>query len=564
MPKDNNVVERLQKLLGQKPIVDWGDFNQYRLSDFPQDEHETVLAEIISKNPPYTKIEVWFKDWANNKTSTKGRGWGNWAKGRGNKTSTKEGGWSNIIFQALAIPFVNCKIMRVYFEIITEADRNLKVDWGRCNPVARRLTPSKLQCLITFLYSYYPTRCVNDWVLSLLEGSDLYGETRSSLWDNHNQESWARLNAIVRGVDISGSTPFLEKYVRILMQTGTYSALTMRTLSWQGGCKCTDHLKLVAKFAPHLFMERNEASGDTFLNYTLRTFGDDVDCAGFTQQVLDSCVEAVYVPNNRGETPFDYCLKSVTRGEDVGLCYCSHIFAKTHFLGGVVLVGDSIKSPPFIQIVKGLVDVLAGYENKDLMVCGMFCIVKVVDAFLKHVTDDCCNNVFDHNGDTALHVAIRKSRFILSQPCRLGQSARRLLLRLMTRQAALSRNALWELPIDLNKSSLFQPWISVAISKIAPEVLEIRNKHKLYPFQVMAYFSHNDERLSVCYTLLRMAPHLVSTALTEKNTAYLSSEHFIEASKLRLKVGRDWITGMHKVKELERMAIEEQKRKQPP
>ena len=99
---------------------------------------------------------------------------------------------------------------------------------------------------------------------SLIEDDD--GE---ELWYTHDHQSWKCLKAIVDGVSINGqseSTLFLEKYLQVVSwafdETGDVTRIFSR-IQWE------DQLALVSKFAPDLFLEQNETTGNTFLNHML-------------------------------------------------------------------------------------------------------------------------------------------------------------------------------------------------------------------------------------------------------------------------------------------------------
>lgn len=165
-----------------------------------------------------------------------------------------------------------------------------------------------------------------------------------------------------------------------------------------------------------------------------------------------------------------------------------------------------------------------------------------VEALLNHVSDDCCNSVVDHEGNTLLHVAIAESLerqqgwavLCLREKWALSR-VDKIVARLIKRQAALTRNKDGKLPIDLAMEGDKEPRSSTTLSQVAPRILEYRNTSSmLYPFQQMVCSSGPsgpDANLSSCFSFLCMTPHLVST---EENIAFLLSSKFIEASRFRL------------------------------
>lgn len=74
---------------------------------------------------------------------------------------------------------------------------------------------------------------------------------------------------------------------------------------------------------------------------------------------------------------------------------------------------------------------------------------------------------------------------------------------------------------------------------IAPDAMERRHpKNFLYPFQMAASRNLN---VDISYTLLRMAPQLIATALTDTSTAHLRTKEHVEAAKLELTAERKFV-----------------------
>lgn len=566
---DHDVVNRLQELLEQS-VVAWDEVNGCSLNEIPKDEQETVLANIISKNPPQEVIEKWFQAWANEVDH-----------------NTLDGGWSNRLYKALAKTNVDSEIMKRYFEILqksrlagsTRRRSSDTMQWRKCQLVTKELHPTKVQYLISFLDSYYPSRDVRPWVFSLLIGEGRYGRRSSPLWDSCDQAAWDRLEAIVNGFDQSEGTPVLEKYLKTLVET--YRCTT----TWGSSSKILDralnlsmwasHLKLVATFSPHLFLYRSKLTGDTFLNHILLTYS--VSAVDFfhtyinklIQVVMEHCTVSAFIPNHQGQTPLGHFIRNLVipggphqRSSLCGTYLSSCLYVAENRLV-VVSTQQTINQPPFLQFVGELVSFLVSLltTSEELSEIMVGRITTLVEVFINTITDDCCNTIVDNSGNTALHIAIAKSR----QRDRKWSQAlvHQLLTRLMTKQATLARNRDGKLPMDLALEREKEPWIGRALSLVAPKQLEYRNPaSKLYPFQVMALLMRAPgasilDNLSTCYSFLQMAPYLVTTALTEENTAFLMRTNFIEGSRLLLEVERAYRLGLRRAKDLQRMALEE-------
>lgn len=341
-----------------------------------------------------------------------------------------------------------------------------------------------------------------------------------------------------------------------------------------------DHLNLVAMFAPELFAERNPSTGNTFLNFMMNFNHQFTECLGelikFEYKVLDCGPESMYISNFQGRTPFGHIFQNLIavdesphRRVSYGYVHLVAYFVRSRPSNlapwAVGSVGETAEPPPFLLFTRGLVDLLNDSETLVWM--------EPVKSLLNRVTDDWCDNVVDQSGNTALHIAIavHVSEGLSPRLHRARQGgislARQVLTRVMTRQAAMTRNKDGKLPIDLALEGNKQPWISKALSEIAPKLLEYRNSvSKLYPFQTMAAAADDGTsiaaaRLSTCYSMLRMAPHLVSTALTEENTAFLQRPKFVEASRLGLEIEREWTIGWARAKEQQRILLEQQEQR---
>lgn len=571
----NDVVNRLQELLEQSVVV-WDEVNDYNLNSVPKDEQETVLANIISKNPSQEVIEKWFQAWASEVDH-----------------NTLDGGWSNRLFKALVKPHVGSEIMKRYFDILqkvrvgtcTRRRSSETMQWRRCQPVTKELHPLKLQYLISFLDAYYPSRDVRPWVFSLLMGEDRYGRRSSPLWDNCDQAAWDRLKAIVNGFDQSEGTPVPEKYLKTLVETyrctttwGSSSKILNGALN---RCMWANHLKLVATFSPHLFLDRSESTGNTFLNHLLLTYCDSTVNFFHTyinkliQVVLEHCTESAFIPDHQGQTPLGHFLQNLVipggphqRSSLCGVYLSSCVYIAENRLV-VVSTKQTNQQPPFLQFVGELVSFLVSLltTSEELSEITVGRITTLVEVFIDTITDDCCHTIVDHSGNTALHIAIAKSK---QRDRKWSQTlVHQILTRLMTKQATLARNRDGKLPMDLALEREKDPWVGRALSLVAPKHLEYRNPaSKLYPFQVMVLLMRSPDanaldNLSTCYSFLRMAPYLVSSALTEENTAFLMRTRFIEGSRLFLEVERAYRLGLRRAKELQRMALEEHEKINP-
>jgi hypothetical protein len=103
---------------------------------------------------------------------------------------------------------------------------------------------------------------------------------------------------------------------------------------------------------------------------------------------------------------------------------------------------------------------------------------------------------------------------------------------------------------------------------------------KLYPFQLMASSKSDDSQkdarihgqethlaklkrkrrndpliVSMTFTMLRLAPHLISTALTAEATQYLEDAHYIEGAKLKLEGHRMMLKATAMLIEANRLCV---------
>lgn len=515
--------EHLQDLLEQSSIA-WGEVS---LKVLPRERKELFLALIISKNPPLDVIQGLVTDYVH-------------ADIEGDDESFVRGfSWSTRLYNALAKPNVDVEVMRVYFRVLQKECHLIhfrKIEAGR-------LSPRKLQCLLAFLSSAAP-HMAKTCTMQLLRGEDPYSFRTARLWNACDEESWERLQAIVQGMDGSNTSTFLARYLDIVLEccceprdkehhlasfadTGSDERSNSRDLlngqlveEALSRSKWANHLELVAIFAPHLFMEHNQSTGDVFLNSILTFEHGYVVYGSYSNKhmdmiraVLQHCIESIYVPNVQGRTPLGHCLQNmVVSGENPGqqsylsndyLYFCLDIAKVLPSALTSGTIKDSAELPPFIVFVERFVTLLTHRNHAPAK--QMAAIKKILDVFLDQVTDDCCYKILDPFGNTALHVAIASCR---KSPEWSQSLIKRLIKRLATRQAALVRNNEGKLPIDVTLKQKKESWIIVTLCKAAPVLVEFSNQEtKLYPFQTMA--SHN--RLTGCYYLLRMAPHLVRT-----------------------------------------------------
>lgn len=512
--------EHLQDLLEQSSIA-WGEVS---LKVIPRERKELFLALIISKNPPLDVMQELVTDYVHADIERDG------------ETCLRGFGWSNHLYNALTKPNVDVEAMRVYFRVLQKECRLIhfrKIETGR-------LSPCKLQCLLEFLSSTAPDMA-RTCTVQLLRGEDPYSFRNARLWDAYDEESWERLQAIVHGIDGSNTSTFLERYLKFVLEcccegrdyvdagsdergnnknllNGQLVEEALSRFDW------ANHFKLVAIFAPHLFMEQNKLTGDVFLNSILTFEYGYVVYGSYSSRhmdmiraVLQHCIESIYVPNVRGRTPLGHCLQNVVvSGENPGqqsylsndyLYFCLDIAEAIPSALTSGTIKGSAELPPFIVFVERFVTLLT--HRNFAPARHMDAIEKIFETFLDQVTDDCCDKILDRFGNTALHVAIATCRKRREWSKDL---INRLVMRLATRQAALTRNHEGKLPIDVALKQKKASWIMVILCKAAPVLVELSSQEsKLYPFQTMA--SHN--RLAGCYYLLRMAPHLVATALLE-------------------------------------------------
>lgn len=551
-------VEHLLELL-EHPVIEWDNIS---LRDVPKEKKEDLFASIIGKNPPKEAFEAMLEHWIEH---------------------SSQDGWSTQLFEALANRHVHDDLMKQYFEEIQKQDRAPK-DMERFKAIqVATLGPAKLQLFLSFLSSVNGTQMgslaqICAW--EVLSGyTAIFGSSKTrTLWSTHNEENWKLLQVVVRGLKIADtSAPFLEQYlstaVNVFENGGAYvfnrrRIKLDRQLHW---CGWRDHLKLVAKFAPHLFLEKNESTGDTFLNHVLISYDASQFYVKYNSAkpslaciAMDYCFESVCIPNLQGQTALGHILRnmmqlSMVRPVPVDFYYytnmCLHI-ATSYPSVLFSCTDDSAEAKtephPLIRVVGVVVAALSNSDydcsNRDDD------ILEIADAFMKHVTEECCNVVDPHDGNTALHNAIA----ISEREDDFHDLVYKVLARLMTRQAAFTRNHDGKLPIHVALEGRKALWIIEKLTEVAPEGLEFRNPTSmLYPFQMMATSSsEEDDSTSTMYSLLRMAPYLVATALTEENTAFLQQTKFIEASRLRLEIEREWMTGKLEAEDMQRKLLE--------
>lgn len=553
-------VEHLQELL-KHPVIEWDNIS---LRDVPKEQKEDVFASIIGKNPSKGPFEAILVQWIEH----------------------SQEGWSKQIFEALAKPHVDADLMKEYFRELQRQDRVPKeVKFFEAIEVTT-LGPSKLQLILSFLSSVDCVQAHGSFSLAQTCGWELLCGYVSifcssaycpiTLWNIHNEENWELLQAIVRGLKIADttSTPFLEQYlstvVRVFEEEDTCNG-RIQLGPRLDRCMWRDHLQLVAKFAPHLFLEKNESAGDTFLNHIFSydepkkhlKYRGNSELPFFVCRVMNCCFESVYIPNLQGRRPLRHILQNMMQFSlgcpvpDICPYYTSLCFhVVTTYPSAVFSCKDNpaeakTEPHPLIRLVGVVVAVLTNIDydsTKDD-------IEEIADVFLNHVTEECCNVVDPHDGNTALHNAIAMSKSTDD----FHDLAYKMLTRLMTRQATFTRNHDGQLPIHVALEGCKAPWIIQKLLEVAPKVLEFRNPTSmLYPFQMIASSSAADDSTSTIYSLLRMAPHLVATALTEENTAFLQQTKFIEVSRLRLEIEREWMTGKLEAEDMRRKLLEQQ------
>lgn len=543
--------ERLQELLEQ-PVVPWDKLDKLSILSVSRSKRAAVLALIVSKYPPKQVFEKKLMEWANG------------------SEQSEELQWSNLIFTALSEPSIDIELLKIYFQFLEEQGCHLIDIDTYILPTYRNIcviNPTNLKCLLSFMSGGdSDTKTLVHWLLTGV--TDVSGG-EDTLWDNHTVESWDRLQAIVHGMNVDASnstTTFLEKYLKTLFFAYgfDYAENEEHFLKYAVNVvKWNDHLQLVATFAPDLFMEQNESTGNNFLNRILSLKGS---YCKVIHRALECNVDSVHTPNNQGRSPLGIILQNLTNpssrsgapiGHDDCLKFCYHIAKKRPSpLNSGTAVSAVENIAPFLLFVAAFITMFTNYRH-NATEKRLDRVLKIGKAFINRVTDDCCNTIVDRSGNTGLHIAIEhvgNSQPLLRPFERL---LRRILKRLMTSRSTLTRNKDGKLPIDLALEGKKRSLICMALVKHSPILLEYRNpESRLYPFQMMASL----KRISTCYSLLRMAPHLVSTALTKENTAFLRTKECIEWSRIDLDLERELTIRERKVKDVKQQ-IKVHKRK---
>lgn len=128
------------------------------------------------------------------------------------------------------------------------------------------------------------------------------------------------LQAFVRAasVDKTEAVPFLEQYLNAIISDSeqmygwpsieNLGGMIDQVFYWR------QHLKLVAKFEPGLYMEQNKSTGNTFLNHILNIAEQSESSPvlkSFISMVMEECFESLHIPNMEGQTALDHILKNM-------------------------------------------------------------------------------------------------------------------------------------------------------------------------------------------------------------------------------------------------------------